>query len=155
MTKRLHILLRPTAFHEAGHAVAAYVLGRPIKHATIVPEQWKLGHVRLGGRHHAQRLETTTVGVQARFRLECDVIGAFAGPEAERRATGRANNVGARSDHGYAADVALALAGGDEKEANAYIRWVRRRAERLIEQYWTQVEAVAALLMERRTVTGT
>lgn len=40
--------LEPTAFHEAGHAVAPFAVGRTFQHVTIVPddEDESLGHVQ-------------------------------------------------------------------------------------------------------------
>lgn len=116
MPKQVAASLRATAFHEAGHAVAAFALGRPVKQASIVPEKGTLGHVRLGGRNQVRRMETTALGFRARYRVERDLMGTLAGPEAERRATGRGNNIGARFDHAYVADVALSFAQGHEKE---------------------------------------
>ena len=43
--------LRATAYHEAGHAVMAMILGRAVQKVTIVPGQSHLGAQRLGACH--------------------------------------------------------------------------------------------------------
>ena len=37
-----------TAYHEAGHAVAAFLLRRRLRRATIIPDEDSLGHIRTG-----------------------------------------------------------------------------------------------------------
>ena len=145
--------LRSTAYHEAGHAMAGYALGRPLKTVTIVPTEDKLGHVRFGGRSNVPRLEMQFLGPQARHRVEQDLVVTLAGGAAERRLMGRANYIGARYDHAFVADVALTFAQGNEREADAYVRWLTCRSDRLVEQWWPQIQRLADSLMEVRTVT--
>jgi hypothetical protein len=92
-------------------------------------------------------------GPHARWLASADPT--LAGPEAEGRLTGRANSVSARLDHAFAADVALTFVQGHEEEATAYVRWLEHRTRRFVAELWPQIERVAALLLERKTITGT
>jgi len=50
-----------TAFHEAGHSVAAFHFGVKIEHVGIqAPDEWTLGYVR-----HARQADWETVDVTA------------------------------------------------------------------------------------------
>jgi hypothetical protein len=74
----------PTAFHEAGHVVAAWSRGLKIHNATIVPSPEFLGRVR-----HANPLRGLRpdydVSARVRERAEANIVVALAGPEAQRR----------------------------------------------------------------------
>jgi hypothetical protein len=90
---------------------------------------------------------------------ETEIMYALAGPEAERRFTGRRNNRGASKDDERAWRVALQSEGyeGDEGErARAFLKWLGLKtrdwlASRLV---WLQIEAVVAALLERQTLSG-
>lgn len=146
-----------TAYHEAGHAVAAHFLELPLRRATIVPneEEGTAGHVLY--RPLPQRLrEALAYGRPTpaqRVRAENQVISAFAGPIAERRYYGRRNLVGASSDYQQIADFLFALSASDD-EVTAYANWLEQRAISLIETRWRAVEAVATALLERQTLSG-
>src|SRR5207249_5237329 len=77
-----------------------------------------------------------------RLRLEEECIVLLAGGIAEKRATGRYNHVGARSDREKAADLALHV-GGDDRGASAFLKWLSLRAEGLVNVRWRGIEAVA------------
>jgi hypothetical protein len=144
---------RGIAYHEAGHAVASLVCGRvgKLRRVTIVPDpdSGNLGHVMHWStpsfRPDVQR-DTRT-----RLRAEAEIVVLLAGGIAERRATGRAPGCG--SDHAKAADIALAVSAGDA-EATAFMRWLTRRTENLVEVCWGAIEAVATELQARKTLRG-
>ncbi len=76
--------LEATAYHEAGHAVAAYKVGMKVKRLTIVPSGDALG----SHQHHAYfpgvNLEYDS-SPRAQRRAENFALVCFAGPAAQRR----------------------------------------------------------------------
>jgi hypothetical protein len=130
--------LRGTAFHEAGHVVAAYYLHVPIKHVTIVPTADASGHVASGRfpRNIAARIEEAdyasgyggSIDPATRRWVERQVMFSLAGGLVMERATGLADyEVGSglvlQSDEaakdmaahhgGVAADYLKMIDGGD------------------------------------------
>ena len=79
-----------TAYHEAGHAVAAVVLELPFEVVTIVPNDKTetLGHVSIVGSLSVINLD------RREFRAENrdDLIMTMAGPVAEERLRGKRND---------------------------------------------------------------
>ncbi len=79
-----------TAYHEAGHAVAAYLLKRSFNYVTIVPDEEKgsLGHVRFRG--FGENFDPAfDYSPQMRLRLEREIICSLAGDAAESIHLGR------------------------------------------------------------------
>ncbi|MEZ6128744.1 MAG: hypothetical protein R3C59_08680 [Planctomycetaceae bacterium] len=82
-----------TAYHEAGHAVMAFVVGRPVEKVTICPAQLQTGGFRLGackvqkGRSRASK-----------DALEDEVLILLAGMVAESQFTDRYCAAGAAQD---------------------------------------------------------
>jgi len=74
----------------------------------------------------------------------------LAGNEAEKRLTGRRDNLGASSDYGLVADLGLRSMVGEE--GDAFLRWLRVRTERNVAVRWSVIEGVAAALLERKTL---
>src|SRR5262245_7630248 len=106
-----------TAYHEAGHAVVALILGRGVQRVSIQPKSDRLGHgeVRLGAVRASADL------------IEEDMLIALGGLAAEAKHTGV-----------YAWDEA----GGDMQYVRrlATQRAGERRAERLQQRLLSKVE---------------
>lgn len=133
------------AYHEAGHAVVACLVGRPFEYVTIAPSDDTLGHVRYG-------LPSSVLDVEARDRLTERAIGrtvltALAGPEAEASFAGRYSHVGAAGDWEAATSIAFIRCGSTE-EVSAYLRWMELRARGLLRAHWHRVGARGSLLRE-------
>ncbi len=134
-----------TAYHEAGHAVMALALGRPVAHVSVRPGREFLGTCAFG---------------KAVFRpsedwLEREALIALAGAAAEARRTGEyAWNAAAR-DQVYAEALALQRAGG-ARQANRLLRRLLAKAEHLLarEENWRAVERLAAELLRRGEISG-
>jgi hypothetical protein len=88
-----------------------------------------------------------------RVRLEHQAMVLLAGGIAERRFTGRANHVGAMSDYEKAADFAMACS-GSERATSAFLKWLETVTEDVVRDRWAAIEAVAAALFERKTLSG-
>jgi hypothetical protein len=119
------------AHHEAGHAVAASVLGTPIKRASL-DEVWTLVRV---GCPRAQRNQA---------------IIALAGAEAETKYCGHSLDRQAEL-WGVAWATDLAAVGDLERAA---IAPALCQARQLVDQHWRAIEAVAQALLERGELTG-
>jgi ATP-dependent Zn protease len=149
--------LECTAYHEAGHAVAAFALGRGVRHVSIEPdlEKGSLGHCR---KHHLPSLKDAEFADDTprhRTRMEREIICFFAGGIAERHFRGRRNNVGASRDLTAAVSLAECLC-GSLKETEAYLNWLYIRAENLVlvQHHWAGVQRMAKELLAHRILTG-
>ena len=150
---------RQTAYHEAGHMVAAWELGLNVLGATIVPDP-------VAG--YAGRV---VVPVEDRVRyadwveseqayLYAHMVMSYAGMEAGEKYVGAPvpelnidlGFAGPDSDYGQIADALLEIAGPDEQEQLETSERARRHAELLVSSRWSKIEAVAETLMERETL---
>ena len=85
--------LLATAWHEAGHALVAAIVGRPIQKVTITPANLQTGGVRLGAvKFQKGRSKSTNDW------LEDEVLILLAGMVAESKFTGQYCDDGARQD---------------------------------------------------------
>ena len=126
---------RSTAIHEAGHAVAAYLLGRAFVSISIASTSTTLGAV-----HHRAFGEwfrpDVDAGPRTRRVAEERIMIFLAGMETERawlrglldlpRDVDDRVLAGARHDEECAAELAGYLCGSAE-EATAYLAWLRQR----------------------------
>jgi ATP-dependent Zn protease len=134
-----------TAYHEAGHAVIALALGRPIQRVTILADREHAGTCAFG---------------KAVFRpsedwLEREALIALAGLAAEARLTGVYEMDGAAKDRRYVAELARQRA-GDARKAERLERRLLSKAEYLLsrEDNWRAVERLAAELLRVGTISG-
>jgi ATP-dependent Zn protease len=153
--KRRTKALESTAYHEAGHAVAAYAHGVRTKALSIVPDGDSKGrheqHPYFGGIN----LEFDS-SPRAQRRVENMVLVCLAGPAAQRRF----NTKGFRryhADHDWrqAIDL-LSYLVGSNKELEAYLRLIDIRARAFVETAprWIQINRLAQNLLDRQTLTG-
>jgi hypothetical protein len=149
-----------TAYHEAGHAVAAFELRRGVRQVTIEPdpERGTLGHVLQRSLLALCRDQSDPGAPRQRARVERahverEILCCFAGGIAEGHFRGRRNHVGARTDRKCALELASRLC-GDLNETRAYLRWLLLRTRNLVLSQWPGVKRVAAELLVHRTLTG-
>lgn len=140
-----------TAYHEAGHVVAATFLrfGHKPKKATIIPTEDYLGVVH----PYEKRAEYPEYDLDAKTQIKWEhtLIGYLAGLVAEKIAAGRYNYRGAHSDMQVAQAIVEARSGDGESGA-LYYRWAKARTKELLQARWQYVERVADALMQHKTL---
>lgn len=139
-----------TAYHEAGHAVVALALGRPIHRVTIVPGKTHTGVASLG----QCKIQ------KGRFRpskdaLEDEVLILYAGMAAEAQVTGEYSLGGARQDLRAIRGLVQTRAGGD-RGVERLERRLLDKAEHLLSDQgnWQAVIWIAAELLAQQTISG-
>jgi hypothetical protein len=140
--------IEKTAYHEAGHAVAAFYMKRAFRYVTIEPEEDSLGHIMLKKFRDSFNPEIDS-DRKIRKPLEKAIITSFAGPIAEQIFSGRKNIIGAKSDLRDALDYACYLCGSLE-ETEAYVNWLWIKTKNMIRQpaKWCSVEGLAKELLD-------
>jgi Peptidase family M41 len=131
-----------TAYHEAGHAVAAVTLGLDLEVASIVPDGDRLGHV--------------IVTVDEARDLDYYVRRAtmtWCGPLAgERHFGARVEDLGDDDRDQVAAYGDLVALGSGE--AGDFAQWTRSRAMNLLAVHFDAIADVALALLEHDVLTG-
>jgi hypothetical protein len=143
--------LEATAYHEAGHAVVSFGVGRGVRRVTIIPDGDSLGHITNHGLP-AFHPDYKTDGATRR-RVEQCVMISLAGAIAEARFKGHRRRLGDGADLAQVFDLASYMV-GETEELNAYVRWLWLRTRNLLEVHWPVVEHFAAELLARRHLTG-
>jgi hypothetical protein len=135
-----------TAYHEAGHAVAALALGRPVHAVSALPTRHHLGICQFG---------------KAVFRpsedwVEREILIALGGIAAEAILTGDYAWEEAQRDFSYIRDLTLQRAGGKERQAERLERRLLSKAEHLLSQpgHWRAVELIARELVRVGEISG-
>jgi len=134
-----------TAYHEAGHAVIALALGRPVAHVSILPDRKFLGMCQF----------QKPVFRPTEDWLEREILIALGGIAAEARHTGNYAWQGAAHDQRYVRSLVVRRAGG-ERQADRLERRMLAKAEHLLSQdgCWRAVELIAAELMRCGSISG-
>jgi len=160
------------AYHEAGHAVVAHMLGYEVLRVTIVPKAGSEGHV--SWRHPINRRVSSKLefGSEAdidkvRYRIDHAIIVSKAAALAQKRHNPRSGwryaGSGAApgefllkgSDDQQALEWASRVHEDDEKVREAYMRYLEARAEALVKHHWCRIERLAKKLLKCETVSGT
>ncbi len=134
-----------TAYHEAGHAVMALALGRPIQKVTVAPNQNYLGACQI----QKGRFKPT------KDWLEDEILILFAGMVAESQVTGRYCPRGASQDLRGIRRYVLMRTSGDA-QVDRLERRLLDKAEHLLADAatWKAVESIAAELLKCETISG-
>jgi ATP-dependent Zn protease len=149
--------LRARAYHEAGHLVVAYLLGRPFERATIRadPDGALVGychHAALPAAFATEGLRPDPDPEANEQLIQSCVTTALAGGIAEEIVTGGASTWGTDADRHGAVNLAVYEVG--EEQLEAYLAEARHRAAGLLKQHWSTVEALASALLEHRELDG-
>ena len=142
MTQPPH--LEATAYHEAGHAVVALALDRPVQRVSILPDRDLLGWCEFGKR----------VFRPSQDWLEREILIALAGLAAEARHTGDYAWDSAARDRQHVRRLATQRAG--ERQAERLERRLLAKTENLLakEGHWRAVELIAAELLRCGSISG-
>jgi ATP-dependent Zn protease len=134
-----------TAYHEAGHAVIAISVGRPIHKVSIIPNKTRLGACEVK---------------KGRFQpssdwLEDEILILFAGVAAEAKLTGKYDWRGAGQDLRNIRHLTLSRA-GDVTRAEKLERRLLSKTEHMLESedIWNVVVQIAVALLEKETISG-
>jgi ATP-dependent Zn protease len=133
-----------TAYHEAGHAVVALALGRPVHRVSALPNRHRLGicEFRKG------------VFRPTKDWLEEEILISLGGIAAEARYTGTYAWEEAGLDMRYIRRLAIQRAG--ERQAERLERRLLAKAENLLaaDALWRAVELIAAELVRLGSISG-
>jgi hypothetical protein len=143
--------LRLTSYHEAGHAVASWVVSLEMEGASIEPQESSLGRVSLA---HIKSMEVYDEIMHRRL------VSFYAGVKAVELYTGRPTapddpNTDPRSrgsDWDAIMDLILTLAGPEESAQVALQEQAKENAQRILRENWSGVEAVADALLKHRSL---
>jgi len=143
--------LKATAFHEAGHAVMAMLLGRPVEKVTIAPGQMQSGISRLGAcKIQKGRRKSSNKP------MEDEVLILLSGMVAESRVTGR------YCQRGASQDILLVKSLLSENRATNE-RQLQRLAQRMVDKTENllsgaeptkAIELIANELLKKETISG-
>ena len=149
------IRLEETAYHEAGHAVIHWFAeprsASGFQHVTIKPEGQTGGH-HLHLRSKSVREHVENLTGRGQLLLEKEALTQFAGRLAQSKYRGFLVRWGYESDYHQVGDVSLRFCGSDSEMQQAWQKLMKIRAERMVERYWPEIQAVAARLVETETL---
>jgi ATP-dependent Zn protease len=142
--------LLKTAFHEAGHAVMAQIVGRPIEKVSISPAHLHSGGMRLGvcklqkGRKKSSK-----------DALEDEVMILFAGMVAESYLTGEYCRQGAGQDLRMIRRLLLNR-GGSERSLQKLEKRILEKTEHTLDDraHLNAIQRVAEKLVENESISG-
>lgn len=145
--------LKAIAYHEAGHAVAAWSSRFKLIGVSIEPQAGSRG--RLQFKNPLERIRLDLPGddsPRTRIRVENAVITCLAGPIAQRRYRPSAyRHWHGSDDHARAVDLAIRLC-GSRPSAAAYLKGLNLRTKLLLDVHWPSVERVANGLLKKGTL---
>lgn len=133
-----------TAYHEAGHAVVALALDRPVHRVSVLPNRERLGQCEF--RKGVVRPSDDW--------LEREILIALAGLAAEARHTGTYGYEEADRDLRYVRRLVLQRT--SERQAERLERRLLAKVEYLLadEGHWRAVELIAAELLKHGVISG-
>lgn len=133
-----------TAYHEAGHAVVALYLDRPVHRVSVLASRERLGQCEFG---------------KGRFKpsedaLEREILIALAGLAAEARHTGTYQLEAANRDLRYVRR--LVLERKSERAASRYEERMLAKVEAILgdDEIWQAVELIAVELLKHGVISG-
>lgn len=140
--------VQATAYHEAGHAVAAIVRGIGFHYVTIVhdDEDDSHGHVNYGAVPARLNAGNRAVARELRDRLVVNQAGAIA----EERFLGHRNDIGAAADDEWFRECLWDMYG---ENGERHARTLAQQARQLVAQHWSAMSRVANALLKEQTLT--
>lgn len=138
-------LLEATAYHEAGHAVVALALGRPVQRVSILPNQLRLGLCEFKKGSFKPTHDA----------IETEMLILLGGLAAEARHTDDYAWDGASGDLRFVHKLAEMRAGSARQTARLQRRMLDK-TEHLLDQpgHWEAVTRIAAELLKTTVLSG-
>lgn len=135
-----------TAYHESGHAIAAYLLRKRFRYVTIRPDGEYEGYMRHPRSDPQGR-------VRSRAAIEKEIVVSLAGSASIFLLTGRRDRIGAWADHQKALDLAECVC-SSRRECEAYMSWLYTRCEDMLRSQanWHALETLAEELQLQETI---
>jgi ATP-dependent Zn protease len=133
-----------TAYHEAGHAVVALALDRPVQKVSVVPGQELLGKCEF----------KKGVSRPSVDWLENEILISLAGLAAEARHTGTYDLVAAGQDLRYVRRLARERV--SDRALERFEKRMLAKVEHILgdDAHWHAVELIAAELVKLGTISG-
>jgi ATP-dependent Zn protease len=133
-----------TAYHEAGHAVVALALDRPVHRVSVLPSRDRLGQCEFG----------KGVSRPNEDWIEREILIALAGMAAEAKHTGKYGFAEADRDLKYVRRMVLQRT--SERAAERYERRMLVKVEYLLadDGHWAAVERIAVELLKLGVISG-
>ena len=133
-----------TAYHEAGHAVIALALDRPVHRVSVLPNRERLGACEFG----------KGVSRPSEDWIEREILISLAGMAAEAKHTGKYGFAEADRDLRYVRRLVLKRT--SERAAERYERRLLSKVEYLLadDAHWNAVERIAAELLKHGAISG-
>jgi hypothetical protein len=143
-----------TAYHEAGHAVMAFLLGVRVGKVTILPGKDYAGAAAIDERLVRFKYgEIDTSSQKRRNDLEKNCLILLAGPIAQHTFTQKGISFHADDDNSKIVACASALNGSPEATCE-YIEKLELLVRSELASNWSLVENLAAELMARNEIDG-
>jgi len=143
--------LARTAYHEAGHAVLAHMVGLRVLGVSIERDGDSFG--RTFYTHEPPRIVSGERANTVYRRVEAYVVCYLGGIEAETRFAGRRDRNGASADMQEAMQAAARLVLSEE-ELDACLRWLTVRTKYLVVIYWPLIDGLARRLLRYQTMSA-
>ena len=142
-----------TAYHEAGHAVIGFLIGRPPLSTTIIPDgSGAVGKTEFENGCPESFKSAFNQSRKKQRRVEVMVVTQVAGCLAQSiKFPERPRDPGDDMDEHLARDLVMERSWQD---IDIYLANARAQASALLNEHWPWVEAVAKALIERKTLTG-
>lgn len=139
-----------TAFHEAGHAVMAQIVGRPIEKVSIGLAHLQSGRMRLGVCKLQKGKKKSS-----KDALEDEVMILFAGMVAESYLTGEYCRQGAGQDLRMIRRL-LSNRGGSERSLLKLEKRILEKTEHILDDqaHLTAIRKIAEKLVENESISG-
>lgn len=150
--------LESLAYHEAGHAVMAWLMQIPIRSASISTSVETGGRTRHSDVLEGIHFELPNAGdkddMKVRLHAEKLVKVCEAGPLAQRKYYETAFRRYHGDEDRRRAHHVLSRIVGSERELSAYWTLLTVQAEQLLESNWERVRVLAEALLEKETLPG-
>lgn len=148
-----------TARHEAGHAVANYLMRRAFASVSVVSDDETVGRVASSKLPDWLRTDLETGGETAMQRarkvVEPKIICLYAGSVAEQVFKRKADHTKARKDYLIADELAKTVCASDAERVK-YLKWLLQRTRDMLSLPWNwhAITVLAQELLDKKELNG-